>query len=176
MLISVASSEASVYCHARKKSWLLCWVNSFQQTASRFLAHVQTGMYIECMPRHHQPATQTFASVPISPLIQTKLTTWSSEYTKGVVGPEFLISSHILCFRGFRNPPSFHIWYVIPTYVFYFSEINIFVNYLCTVCTIKHKRLDCDVAEWLKIRNIGGKKSAMPRIEPSTHTNLENLN
>ena len=45
-----------------------------------------------------------------------------------------------------------------------------------THSTIKHKRLDCDVAEWLKMRDMGGKKSAMSGIEPSTQTNSENVN
>ena len=46
--------------------------------------------------------------------------------------------------------------------------------------TIKHKplllqMLNCDVAEWLKMRNMGGKKGAIPGIEPSTKTNQESM-
>ena len=42
-----------------------------EKPASRCLVYVRPGFYIECMPRHHQPATQTFSFVTISPLIQT---------------------------------------------------------------------------------------------------------
>ena len=39
--------------------------------------------------------------------------------------------------------------------------------------TIKHvvQKANCDVAEWLKMRNMGGKKSAKPGIKPSTKAN-----
>ena len=55
-------------------------------------------------------------------------------WSKGVAGLEFLISSQILSFRGFPNPPFPPSLYgMLFPHLFYFSEINIIVNDLCTV-------------------------------------------